>query len=169
LGNEVSEARIEIRRAFMATADGLLEDSLARMTHAHGILSKYPPGPDLAEAAAEISRLSFFMGQTDRSLEFIERALPIAEELFLPEILSMALNTKALIMRTQGRSQEGMALLRHALRLALEHDASGAAMRAHNNMASQLDAESAYQEIDGVNQRGLALARQDCHQGWRAA
>ena len=168
LGDEVSEARIEIRRAFMATADGLLEDSLARMTHAHGILSKYPPGPDLAEAAAEISRLSFFMGQTDRSLEFIERALPIAEELFLPEILSMALNTKALIMRTQGRSQEGMALLRHALRLALEHDAPGAAMRAYNNMASQLDAESAYQEIDEVNQRGLALARKVGHQGWEA-
>src|SRR5439155_1122773 len=52
LGDEVGEARIEIRRAFMATADGLLEDSMARMVHAHGILSKYPPGPDLAEAAA---------------------------------------------------------------------------------------------------------------------
>src|SRR5439155_14731063 len=96
LGDEVGEARIEIRRAFMATADGRLEDSLERMTRAHDILSRYPPGPELAEAAAEVSRLAFFLGRTDQAMEYIERALPIAEQLFLPEILSMSLNTKAL-------------------------------------------------------------------------
>jgi len=168
LGDEVLEARIEIRRAFMATADGLLEDSLARMVHAHDILSKYPPGFDLAEAAAEVARLSFFMGQTDRALEFVERALVVAEQLFLPEILSMALNTKSLIVRTQGRPQEGLALLRHALHLALKHDLAGAAMRAYNNLASVLDNEGAYEEMQDLTERGLALARKVGHQGWEA-
>ena len=168
LGDEVLEARIEIRRAFMATADGLLEDSLARMIHAYGILSKYPPGPDLAEAAAEIARLSYFLGRTDQALEFVERALPIAEMLFLPEILSMAMNTKSLLLRTQGRPQESVALLRHSLRLALEHDAAGAAMRAYNNMAAMLDNEGGYEEMQEVTERGLALARKVGHQGWEA-
>jgi class 3 adenylate cyclase/tetratricopeptide (TPR) repeat protein len=168
LGDEVGEARIEIRRAFMATADGRLEESLERMTRAHEILSKYPPGPELAEAAAEVSRLSFFMGRTDDALEYIERALPIAEELFLPELLSMALNTKSLIVRTQGRPQEGMALLRHALYLALEYDAAGAAMRAYNNLSSTLDNQSGYSEMEDLNERGLALARKVGHQGWEA-
>ena len=168
LGDEVSEARIEIRRAFMATADGLLEDSLARMTHAHSILSRFPPGPDLAEAAAEIARLAYFLGRTDQALDFVERALSIAEQLFLPELLSMALNTKSLIVRTQGRPQEGMALLRHALRLALEYDAPGAAMRAYNNLSSTLDNQSAYPEIEELSERGLALARKVGHQGWEA-
>jgi tetratricopeptide (TPR) repeat protein len=168
LGDEVGEARIEIRRAFMATADGRLEESLERMTRAHEILSKYPPGPELAEAAAEVSRLSYFLGRTDDALEYIERALPIAEQLFLPEILSQALNTKAIIVRTKGRPQESMALLRHALRLAEEHDATGAALRAYNNLSSQLDGANAYQEIQELNERGLALARRVGHQGWEA-
>jgi len=168
LGDEVLEARIEIRRAFMATADGLLEDSLARMIRAYDILSKYPPGLDLAEAAGEVARLAYFLGRTDQALEFVERALPIAEELFLPEILSMALNTKSLIIRTEGRPQESMALLRHSLRLALEHDAAGAAMRAYNNIAALLDHEGGYEEMEEVTERGLALARKVGHQGWEA-
>jgi class 3 adenylate cyclase/tetratricopeptide (TPR) repeat protein len=168
LGDEVGEARIEIRRAFMATADGKLEESLERLIRAHEILSKYSPGPELAEAAAEISRIAYFMGRTDQALEFVERAIPVAEELFLPETLSMALNTKSLILRTKGRPQEGMALLRHALRLALEYEATGAAMRAYNNLSSTLDNQSAFPEMENLNEQGLALARKVGHQGWEA-
>jgi tetratricopeptide (TPR) repeat protein len=168
LGDELGEARIETKRAFMATADGRIEESLERMTHAHEILSKYPPKQELAEAAAEIARLAFFVGRTEQALEFIERALPLAEQLFLPELLSEALNTKALIIKSRGRQQEALGLLRHALRLALDHDATWAALRAYNNLGSTLDAEGRYEEIEELVERGLALARKVGHKGWEA-
>jgi tetratricopeptide (TPR) repeat protein len=166
LGDELGEARIEIKRAFMATADGRLEESLERLKQANEILTRYPPGLELAEASAQIARLEYFLGRPDEAFESIERALPLAESLFVPELLSQALNTKALMLKTRGRQQEGLALLRHALRLALEHDAAGAALRAYNNLASSLDSEGRNEEIEEFVDRGLALARKIGNKGW---
>jgi tetratricopeptide (TPR) repeat protein len=164
----LGQARIELKRGFMATADGRLEESLDRLQRAYEVLSRYPPGPELAEANAEIARLTYFLGRTDDALASIERALPIAEQLFLPEVLSQALNTKALILKAAGRTQEALALLRHALRLALEHDAGNAAQRAYNNLASVLESQGAYQEIEEMISRGLALTRKLGHRAWEA-
>jgi class 3 adenylate cyclase/tetratricopeptide (TPR) repeat protein len=166
LGDEVGQARIELTRGFMATADGRLEESLERLHRAHEVLSRYPPGPELAQANAEIARLTYFLGRPDEARDAIERALPIAEHLFLPEILSQALNTKALVLKSAGRTQEALALLRHALRLAVEHDAANAAQRAYNNLASVLDSEGAYQEIEEMLSRGLDLTRKLGHRAW---
>ena len=165
-GDDLAEARIEMKRAFMATADGRLEESLERLTRAYDVLAKHPPGADLAEAAAEKARLVYFVGRPKEAMEAIEVALPIAEDLFLPEVLAQALNTKSLIMRTQGRVQEAIALLRHALRFALEHEATGAALRAYNNLASVLWVESAPAEELQLIDDGLALARRMGHKGW---
>ena len=50
----------------------------------------------------------------------------------LAEVFSNALNTKSLLLTTRGRRREAMALLRHALEVALENDKPSAAMRAYN-------------------------------------
>jgi class 3 adenylate cyclase/tetratricopeptide (TPR) repeat protein len=165
-GDDLAEARIEMKRAFMATADGRLEESLERLTRAYDVLSTHPPGPDLAETAAEKARLTYFVGRLEEALEAVEVALPIAEDLFLPETLSQALNTKSLILRSRGRVQEGVALMRHALRVALEHEATGAALRAYNNLASTLWVESGLAEELRTTEEGLALARRVGHKGW---
>jgi class 3 adenylate cyclase/tetratricopeptide (TPR) repeat protein len=166
LGDEMGEARIEAKRAFMATADGHLEESLKRLTRAYDMLSASPPGPEAAEAGSEIARLTYFLGHPQEALESIERALPVAEKLFLPELLSHSLNTKALILKTLGRTQEALALLRHALRLALDHDATAAALRAYNNLSSTLGSEGGFEEIETLVEQGLALARKVGHRGW---
>ena len=54
----------------------------------------------------------------------MEEALEVAESLWLPDILSDALNTKSLILAALGRPEEGLALLERALAIALEHDAT---------------------------------------------
>jgi class 3 adenylate cyclase/tetratricopeptide (TPR) repeat protein len=168
LGDDVLRARIEIPRAFMSTADGRLEDSAKRLRWVLDVLSKETPGADLAKAAAEFGRLTYFLGHPEEGLQHIEVALPIAERLFIPELLSQALNTKGIILRSTGRVQEGLALLRHALGLALEHDAAMAALRAYNNLASTLGGKSGYQaELDLV-EAGLALARKVGVAGWEA-
>ena len=167
-GDELAEARIEIKRTFMSTADGRIEESLERLSRAYDVLSTHPAGPELAEAAAEKARLLYFRGRPDEAMEAIETALPIAERLFLPEVLSQALNTKSLLLRTQGRVVESLGLIRHALRLALEHEAYGPALRAQNNLISLLDTESAFTEQLQLMDEGLALARRVGNGGWEA-
>jgi len=166
LGDDSLKARIEIPRAFMSTADGKLEDSVERLRWVLDVLSKEPPGADLAKAAAEFGRLTYFLGRPEEGLQHIEVALPIAERLFVPELLSQALNTKGIILRSMGRIQEAQALLRHALGLALEHDAASAALRAYNNLASTLGGKGGFEEELGLVEAGLALARKVGVTGW---
>ena len=45
----------------MSTADGRLEESVERLTLAFDVLSRYPPGQELAEVAAELGRTRFFV------------------------------------------------------------------------------------------------------------
>src|SRR5439155_5689109 len=70
------------------------------------------------------------------------------------------LNTKALILSTGGRhAQEVLALLRHALALAEEHQSMLAALRAYNNLVLQARIMGRLGEARQMADRGLALAR----------
>jgi class 3 adenylate cyclase/tetratricopeptide (TPR) repeat protein len=168
LGDEVAQARIEIKRAFMSTADGRLEESRDRLLWARDVLAGQPPGPDLGEVAAELARVTYFTGDPEGALAFIEEALPLLERHFFPESLSQALNTKGIILGSQSRRQEAIALVRHALRIGLEHDAAPATMRAYNNLVSMLDAENRFAEQLQLLDEGVALARKFGHSGWLA-
>ena len=69
--------------------------------------------------------------------QHIETALEIAEELGLPKVLSSALNTKSLILANA--AHEADALVRQALRVALDDDLVFEALRAYNNLLIKLD------------------------------
>jgi tetratricopeptide (TPR) repeat protein len=168
LGDDVALARIEIERAYMATADGRIEEGRDGLIRALATLSDREADADVARAAAELGRMSYFLGRIDEALESIERALPIAEALFIPDVLAEALNTKAIIMASRGRRQEAEALLRHALALALEHDAAAAALRAYNNLVSTLGWRMPLEEQLDMFRRGAELARRIGHAGWQA-
>jgi len=91
--------------------------------------------------------VSYFQGDRDRALERIEQALTLAETLQLPEVLSQALNTRALAVRSQGRHEEAPLLLRHALQVALDNDLPQAALRAHNNLGYCLETRDRFREL----------------------
>jgi tetratricopeptide (TPR) repeat protein len=55
--------------------------------------------------------------------------------------------------------EQSVALLKHALELALEHDLTGAALRAYNNLGYMLDQRDRYEEAIDLHRRGLILAR----------
>ncbi len=84
-------------------------------------------------------------------------------------MLSQALNTQGVIASFNGRSEQSVALLKHSLEIALEHDLTAAAMRAYNNLGDQLDRRDRYEEAIEVHRRGLALARKagERIQEWR--
>ncbi|MDP9298469.1 MAG: hypothetical protein M3O98_07355 [Actinomycetota bacterium] len=152
-------ARVSARLAEVLWDRGRLELGLENMDRAFEVLSKEQPDEDLASLAAQLGRFMFFAGDTDLSIQRIERALDLAEALSLPEVLSQALNTKALILISRGRKKEALALLRYALDVALEHDKPSAALRAYHNLSDSLQQMDRYEEAAEARQNGLTLAR----------
>ena len=151
-----SSARVSARLGELMWQAGRLEEALERMEHAFARLAEDEHDADTAALAAELGRLHFFADNRERALERIEQALEIAETLRVPEVISQALNTKALILR---RPEESLALLRHSLAVALEHDLVLAAGRAYFNLSFFLLARDRFEEARRMLEDGLALAR----------
>jgi hypothetical protein len=108
------------------------------------------------------------MGQPERAGERLEKALDMAEGLWLPEVLSHALNSKGalVLLGSKGRPEEGFALLRHALHLAQEHDFPNTAMRAYYNLSNLLYYHDRYDAALPYVHEGLAMARRLGYRNW---
>jgi tetratricopeptide (TPR) repeat protein len=131
-----------------------------RMEEALPVLLRHQPDADLATVAAQLGRLHFFKGHDAQlALQRLETALSIAEPMGFTEVVSQALNTKALVMLYQGRPEESLGLVSHALDVALKNDHSSAALRAYNNYAELLFRRDRYEESVRAHEEGLALAR----------
>jgi tetratricopeptide (TPR) repeat protein len=159
-------ARVSARLAESMWDRGRLEHGLEMMERAFELLSAEEADEDLAWLAAQLGRFLFFAGHADTGAERIEDALRMAEALRLPEVFSQALNTKALILTTGGRSLEGSALLKYALEVALENDKPSAALRAYYNLADLLPRADQYQDAVALDRDGLALARRVGSRWW---
>ena len=160
-------ATVSARLAEILWDRGRLEHGLESMERSLAVLSEEEPDEDLAALAAQVGRFRFFAGDTDLASQRIETALELAEALSLPEVLSQALNTKALILVTQGRRNEGVVLLRYALEVALEHDKPSAALRAFYNLADTgLSMGDRYEDSAETVRQGLAHARKVGNRYW---
>jgi class 3 adenylate cyclase/tetratricopeptide (TPR) repeat protein len=152
-------ARVSARLGGALWAGGRVEEAVQLMDRAFKIVSQEEPDADLASLAAELGRVLYFAGETAPAIERIEVALDIAESLWLPEVLSQALNTKSLTLLSRGRPQECVALLEYALKIALENDIPSASLRAYYNLAELSLQYDRFEEAREYVERGLALAR----------
>ena len=98
--------------------------------------------------------------------ERVETALALAERLWLPDVLSQALNTSGLIALAKGRPETAVGLTRHALEVALEHDRPTAALRAYLNLGEALARRDRYEEALVHYDDGLTLARRVGDRVW---
>jgi tetratricopeptide (TPR) repeat protein len=130
------------------------------------VLREGHPDEDLATLAAAIGRLAFFMGELEHALESVELALGLAESLWLPEVLSQALNTKSLVLDSNGRPEESSALLERALRIALQNDKPLAALRAYYNLSNLDYYRDSYDTALAQIEAGLSLARRLGNRPW---
>ena len=169
IGAAHSAARVSARMSDVLWNTGRIDEALERMEQAYDLLAADEPDEDLASLAHQIARLRFFHGDVEEAVERIEVALTMAERLGLVEVLSQALNTKSVILGRFGRTEEAMALLRHSLSLALDHEAWGAAMRAYFNMAVPLFITDRYDESIATLDEALALSRRLGIQYWEVA
>jgi class 3 adenylate cyclase/tetratricopeptide (TPR) repeat protein len=152
-------ARVSARLGEVMWDTGRLREALERMDAALDLLSTEEPDADVAALAAQVGRFRLFSGDPDVAAERAETALDLAEALNLPEVLSQAVNTKAMILSNGGRNVEAGALIRLALQVALDNDLPSAALRAYNN-AADLDARAdRYEQAAAGYRAGLTLAR----------
>lgn len=161
-------ARVSARLAERMWDGGRLQEALDVMDRAFDVLATEAQDEDLAALAAQLGRFTFFAGDPERANERIEKALFIAEALDLPEVLSQAMTTKALILYSLERPKEGMALLGTALDIALEHDKPSAALRAYNNLADLTQNADRYAESTRYLEEGLSLARRVGNRYWES-
>jgi tetratricopeptide (TPR) repeat protein len=152
-------ARVSARLGEVMWDTGRLREALDRMDAALALLTAEEGDADVAALTAQIARFKFFSGEADVALERAETALDLAESLGLPEVLSHAINTKAMILSTCGRPGEAGALIRYALEVALEHDIPSAALRAYNNVADLEARADRYEQAAAGYRDGLVLAR----------
>jgi len=166
-GNDAhAAARVSARLAEVLWDRGRIEQAIDRMDSAFQVLAREEADADLAALAAQIGRFMFFHGDLALARERVEMALDMAEALSLPEVLSEALNTKAIILIAHERPREGLTLLRYALEVALEHDKPSAALRAYYNLADSLARGDRFEEGAETARDGLALARRVGNRYW---
>jgi class 3 adenylate cyclase/tetratricopeptide (TPR) repeat protein len=158
-GKTHAAARVSAQIARVETWRGHAEQALQRMERAYAVLANDPPDADLALLADALGARHFFMGDGEKAMSLNGKALDIAEALWLPEVLSRALNTRATILRRTGHSEEALALLEHALKLALNNDLQEAAFRAYNNLADAYSGRDRYLDALPLLRDLLALAR----------
>jgi predicted ATPase/class 3 adenylate cyclase len=160
-------ARVSARLGEVTWTEGHIDHAVRRMEESFAVLSTDSPDEDLAWLAAQLGRFQYFSGDVDSAVAQIEQALDMAESLWLPEVLSQALNTKGIILATtKGRPEEGLALLRHALQVALDHQAPSAALRAYYNLLDNLYYRDRFAESLPNMREGLALARRQGDRNW---
>jgi predicted ATPase len=160
-GDTHAAARVSARLGEINWISGRIEDAIDRMERSFEVLSREEADEGLASLAAQLGRFQFFVGQTDRAAERLEQALEIAEAMWLPEVLSMALNSKGalVLMSAKARPREGFALLKESLAVALENDYPSAALRAYYNLSNLLYYYDRFEESASYVQDGLAFAR----------
>src|SRR5207249_5912958 len=66
-------------------------------------------------------------------------------------------------------TEEALAVLRHALELAVEHDLTSAALRAYFNLAFGAAGRDRWDESMRINEQGLELARRRGDRTWEQA
>jgi class 3 adenylate cyclase/tetratricopeptide (TPR) repeat protein len=163
LFGRAEELRLQARAsAALAEAEwygeSRIEEPLRRMEAAYEVLAAGQPDEAVAALAHEIARFHFFAGHVDEARPWVERSLELAEALWLPEVLSHALNTKSLLLRTS-HPEQAMALLTWALRIAEEHDLTDALLRAINNLGVAQAELDRYEDALATFRRQTELAR----------
>src|SRR3954451_9614003 len=121
---------------------------------------------DRAATAVQLARFLFLRGDIPGALRATEEALTTAEPLQAWEVLAGGLVARGTAYFFDDRPEEGAALLQHGRTLAFEHDLQLVAIRAQNNLATNLFVADRAEEALEEFARGLDLARARGDRPW---
>ncbi len=159
VGDRQSAARVGVELADLQARRGLPEEALQRIERAYESLVLDPVTPIFAHVAAALANAYFFLSRFDDARSRVETALAAAEQLGELDALARALNIKAMVLRHEGRPQESLALLAHAVEIVRRQDARPQQAGAYNNLGDHLDGLDRYEEALEAQREGLAICR----------
>ncbi|MDH5333787.1 MAG: AAA family ATPase, partial [Thermoleophilia bacterium] len=157
LGETHAAARAAARQSVSLWHLGRSDEAADLVGAAFAVLEADEPDADIATLAEAAARVALFRGERDVALDRVELALELAEAEGLAEVISQALNTKALLLKS--RPHEALALHREALAIALEHGYVLSAGRAYNNLAIALASLDRVQEAERIELEALEFSR----------
>ncbi|MGH7691833.1 MAG: ATP-binding protein [Candidatus Dormibacteria bacterium] len=158
-GRTLDAARLEGEIGSALGRLGRAGEAIGRLRQALEVLEQGPPGPAVARVCSQLARELSISGDHAGALPQVERALVLAEELDLPQVLCDALETKALLLRSEGRAEEALDSFERTIEiaetrgLAAEELLSGHANSADTRMANDLPEAGSHLEA------ALTLAR----------
>jgi class 3 adenylate cyclase/tetratricopeptide (TPR) repeat protein len=152
-------ARVSAWLGWATWIGGDLERGSELLEQAFEVLADEEPDADLAALAEARARLRFFLGDSEGAAERVERALEIAEALYVPAVLVDALNTKHLVLHNAGREEEALALLQRAIELGRRHDFGAPLARALYNFSYQMAARDDFVSGRLVDEECIEHAR----------
>jgi hypothetical protein len=112
----------------------------------------------VAVIAARLSRAYWFFGDLERAGERAEFALDIAEQQSLPVAVAIALRAKAAVLLSRRHQNEGDALLKQALEVALAHDLLEDASTCYFILSDRCFRDDRYADALNYLDQSLALA-----------
>jgi class 3 adenylate cyclase/tetratricopeptide (TPR) repeat protein len=121
-GDTHGAARVVGRFAFTLGFTDRRDEAVERMERAFQVIKDDEPDEDIAVLAGRLSRGYWFFGDLEQADERADFALEIAEMHRLPEALALGMRAKAAVLFSRGYPQQGVALIKQALEVALEHD-----------------------------------------------
>jgi class 3 adenylate cyclase/tetratricopeptide (TPR) repeat protein len=158
LGDSHAAARVLGKLAHAVGFTGHRDEAIARLEQAYETLVEDEPGEDVAVIAARLSRGYWFFGDLERARERAEFALEIAEQQSLPVALAIALRAKAAVLLSRGHRNEGDALLKQALEVALAHDLLEDASTCYFILSDRCFRDDRYADALHYLDQALALA-----------
>jgi class 3 adenylate cyclase/tetratricopeptide (TPR) repeat protein len=158
-GDTHGAARASMRLGRYQLFRGQRDEALARLERAFEVISADEPDEDLANLASQLSRAYWYGGDISRAAERAELALDIAEAHVFPQALVRALLAKAAVAYSRGHDEEFVALIKHGLELALEHEVSDQAARCYFLLSDRSFRHDRYREALSYLDESLALAR----------
>jgi predicted ATPase/class 3 adenylate cyclase len=158
-GETHAAARVSSRLARVERFTGRLDEALARMERAFDVISADEPDEDLALLAARLAYAYFTAGDLERASERAELALDLAEAYGYTKTLATALGAKAAVAHSRGHLEEALALVKHELAIALEHDLAEEASGSYFILSDAAFHRDRYSDALGYLQESRALAR----------
>ena len=152
-------ATVSTRLALIELNTGRGEQARSRLEAAFAAVADDEPDEDVVAVAAQLGTVLAFGGNYEQALEPTEFALRLSQALRLPEQLIRGLNAKAALAQASGRPEEALALRRHAIRVAREHDLTEQASTAYGNLSDACFLGDRYSEALEALADGLVLAR----------
>ncbi len=158
-GETHAAARVSGRLARVERMGGRFDEALARAERAFEVVAGDEPDEALAGLAAGLAAWYHFAGDLERAAERVELALAIGESLGSAEVLARGFITKAMTVGARGRPEESIALLKHGLAIALEHERWDQALTLYLNLSDRSYHRDRYEDALGYLAEALAVAR----------